>query len=88
VIRGEATGNTHWLHRGFESPGVRWARAAAGARIGYVLVPDGQSALLIHTDEHGANGIGPGTYAVHRKRARTVTVGRVVPQVREHLIED
>lgn len=60
----------------------------AGARIGYVLVPDGQSALLIHTDEHGANGIRPGTYAVHRKRARTVTVGRVVPRVHDHVIED
>ncbi|MBT0773046.1 hypothetical protein KIH74_29150 [Kineosporia sp. J2-2] len=70
VVHGEATGNTHWLHRGFDSPGVRWARATDDEPlvVGYVEVPEGQSALLVHTDEHGANGIGPGTYAIHRKR--------------------
>jgi hypothetical protein len=70
VIHGEATGNTHWLHRGFDSPQVRWAPAkpGTGLLLGRVWVPAGQSALLIHTDEHGANGIGPGTYAIHRKR--------------------
>ena len=39
-----------------------------GVRLGFLRVPPGQSALLLHTDEHGANGIGPGTYAIHRKR--------------------
>ena len=76
VIRGEAGENTHWLHPGFDSPGVRWAPTAppprptrqAALALGHVLVPEGQSALLIHTDEHGANGIGPGCYAIHRKR--------------------
>jgi len=79
LIRGEATGNTHWLHSGFDSPGVRWAPQSeddgkpgsadqAALVIGYLDVPAGQSALLIHTDEHGANGIGPGRYVVHRKR--------------------
>jgi hypothetical protein len=68
VVNGEATGNTHWLHPGFDSPGVRWAPVENKLTLGYLEVPDGQSALLIHTDEHGANGIGPGTYAVHRKR--------------------
>lgn len=71
VVRGEATGNTHWLHGGFGSSGVRWAESRAGGDglvLGYLHVPDGQSALLIHTDEHGANGIGPGRYAVRRKR--------------------
>jgi hypothetical protein len=57
-VRGEATGNTHWLHQGFDSPGVRWADAVDGVRLGYLRVPKGQSALLLHTDEHGANGIG------------------------------
>jgi hypothetical protein len=65
LVRGEATGNTHWLHQGFDSPGVRWADAVDGVRLGFLRVPPGQSALLLHTDEHGANGIGPGTYAVH-----------------------
>ena len=79
VIRGEATGNTHWLHSGFDSPGVRWAPMSEDDRkewpadeaallIGHLDVPADQSALLIHTDEHGANGIGPGRYAIHRKR--------------------
>jgi len=76
VIHGEATGNTHWLHPGFDSPGVCWSPVdpenrlgrERGLALGHVRVPAGQSALLIHTDEHGANGIGPGTYAIHGKR--------------------
>ena len=73
VVRGEATGNTHWLHRGFSSPDVMWSpwsrwTAHEELTVGYLRVPPGQSALLIHTDEHGANGIGPGDYAIHRKR--------------------
>lgn len=69
VVRGEATGNTHWLHAGFDSPGVRWRRSTGpGLICGHLSVPDGQTALLIHTDEHGANGIGPGTYEIRRKR--------------------
>ena len=69
LVLGEATGNTHWLHAGFASPGVRWAASTLGPqRLGFLFVPVGQTALLIHTDEHGANGIGPGTYVVHRKR--------------------
>jgi hypothetical protein len=80
VIHGEATGNTHWLHAGFESSGVSWLDAADSdlregdadvLTLGYLRVPPGQSALLIHTDEHGANGIGPGRYAINRKRQMT-----------------
>jgi hypothetical protein len=77
VVRGEATGNTHWLHRGFESPGVRWAAVADPLVLGRLHVPGGQSALLVHTDEHGANGIGPGTYALHGKREQAGVVRRV-----------
>jgi hypothetical protein len=80
LIRGEQTGNTHWLHQGFDSPDVRWAPEADNLRVGHLLVPPGQSALLLHTDEHGANAIGPGTYAIHRKRAVNPTIGRVVEQ--------
>lgn len=70
VVRGEATGNTHWLHRGFDSPGTRWSAATGAAELtlGWLEVPAGQTAQLIHTDEHGANGIGPGTYRINRKR--------------------
>lgn len=74
VVHGEATGNTHWLHRGFGATGVRWAwpdpldEEYASLVVGYLSVPAGESALLIHTDEHGANGIGTGRFAVRRKR--------------------
>lgn len=85
VVHGEASGNTHWLHRGFDSPGVRWARNdadSAGAQelvLGRVEVPPGQSAMLVHTDEHGANGIGEGTYEIRRKRAFTRSERRSGP---------
>ncbi|WP_131741919.1 hypothetical protein [Actinomadura roseirufa] len=75
VVHGEATGNTHWLHSGFDSPRVSWLRTSGqgdGLTVGYLRVPDGQTALLIHTDEHGANGIGPGEYVINRKRQAKV----------------
>jgi hypothetical protein len=82
VVHGEATGNTHWLHAGFDSPGVRWRRVGDGGLVlGYVQVPAGQSALLIHTDEHGANGIGPGTYAIRGKRELGLAVRAVERRV-------
>lgn len=68
VVHGEATGNTHWLHAGFNSPGVSWHRAGDGLVVGVVTVPSGQTAMLVHTDEHGANGIGPGRYEIRQKR--------------------
>lgn len=75
VVHGEATGNTHWLHAGFNSPGVTWHRANRQAGVpgvslvvGVVTVPAGQTAMLVHTDEHGANGIGPGRYEIRQKR--------------------
>lgn len=71
VIHGEATGNTHWLDRGPDSPGVTWGAPLPGADdvvLGVVTVPAGQSAYLVHTDEHGANGIGAGTYEIRRQR--------------------
>jgi hypothetical protein len=67
IVRGESTGNTHWLHAGFDSPGVAFSRRT-GQIVGVLTVPAGQTAMLIHTDEHGANGIGPGVYEIRRKR--------------------
>lgn len=77
IVFGEATGNSHYLHRGFESPGVQFARASQGQCIAVVRVPEGQSAHLIHTDEHGANGIGPGLYGIHEKREQADEIRRV-----------
>lgn len=85
VIYGEATGNTHWLHRGLGSPSVRWVFDEAGVRLGFLDVAPDNTAMLIHTDEHGANGIGPGRYAIHRKRAQDV---RLTGSGSEYLIAD
>lgn len=73
VVHGEATGNTHWLHNGFGST-VYWGFADSFRDhpvIGRLRVPEGQTAMLIHTDEHGANGIGPGTYEIRQRRQVT-----------------
>lgn len=78
VVFGEATGNSHYLHRGFDSPGVMYARVDDGSQcIAVVLVPTGESAQLIHTDEHGSNGIGPGLYGIHEKREQADEIRRV-----------
>lgn len=77
VVFGEATGNSHFLHRGFDSPGVQYARVTDGQCIAVVSVPEGQSAQLIHTDEHGSNGIGPGLYGIHEKREQADEIRRV-----------
>jgi hypothetical protein len=75
VVTGEATGNTHWLHS--DHPGVAWARLDRDLLIGLVYVPAGAAAYLIHTDEHGANGIGPGLYALTGKREQADQIRRV-----------
>lgn len=77
VVVGEATGNTHWLHRGFDSPGVLFARVDEGLTAVVVSVPVGQTAELIHTDEHGVNAMGPGLYAINGKREQAEEVRRV-----------
>lgn len=77
IVFGEATGNSHFLHRGFDSPGVEYARVSDGQCIAVVKVPEGESAQLIHTDEHGSNGIGPGMYGIHEKREQADEIRRV-----------
>lgn len=78
VVIGEATGNTHWLHRGFESAGVQWARVTNHSLVlGVVHVPEGESAELIHTDEHGCNAIGPGDYVIRGKQELADQIRRV-----------
>ena len=77
VVVGEATGNTHWLHRGFDSPDVKFGRVDNGLSLVVVSVPEGQSAELIHTDEHGANAMGPGLYVINGKREQADIIRRV-----------
>lgn len=77
VVVGESTGNTHWLHAGFDSPDVTFARVDDGLCLVVVNVPQGQTAELIHTDEHGVNAMGAGLYAIHGKREQADEVRRV-----------
>jgi len=78
VVFGEATGNSHYLQRGFDSPDVTYARVENnGLLLAVVSVPEGQTAQLVHTDEHGVNGIGPGLYAIHGKREQADEIRRV-----------
>lgn len=77
VVRGETTGgNSHILHA--DGP-VLWAPARGTdlLALGTLHVPDGSVAWLIHTDEHGANGIGPGAYRLTGKREQAEEVRRV-----------
>ena len=74
VVRGEATGNTHML----DAEGNVWfARREGGVRLAVVEVEPGATAYLIHTDEHGANAFGPGTYILHGKREQAEEIRRV-----------
>lgn len=79
IVRGEATGNTHWLDGDGE---VLWAPApasdpSASVMLGELIVPEGAAAYLTHTDEHGSNGIGPGVYRISGKRTQAELVERV-----------
>ena len=67
VVRAETnTANTHSLHgEGTWEPN---ARADTDLVQGWLTVPEGGEAFLIHTEEHSALGIGPGTYEVRRQR--------------------
>jgi hypothetical protein len=80
VVRGEATGNTHLLQPASWGGPIFWTAApqrAGSLLLGTLTVPDGSCAYLIHTDEHGANGIGAGTYALHGKREQADEARRV-----------
>lgn len=80
VVRGEATGNTHLLmpDAGCQILYRRNTSAdLADVLLGVLHVPDGAVAWLIHTDEHGANGIGPGTYRLTGKREQAEELRRV-----------
>ena len=71
VVRAEtSTQNTHSLHS-LDGPvsfyDVRDA-GSAGLVLGVLTVPDGATAYLVHSEEHGANAFGPGTYEIRRQR--------------------
>lgn len=75
VVVGEATGNTHLLH---PAGTALWLpKNTSGVLLGILHIEDGSEAYLIHTDEHGANGIAPGTYRIHGKREQADEERRV-----------
>jgi len=78
VVQGEATGNTHLLTAADGI--VLWSAAppsTSDMTLGVCHVDDGAVAYLIHTDEHGANGMGPGTYVLTGKREQAAEIQRV-----------
>ena len=71
VVRAEtSTANTHvvmsWDGRCFFDADP--TGGDSGLVLGVLTVPPGASAYLVHTEEHGANGVGPGTYELRRQR--------------------
>lgn len=65
-----STGNTHSLHS-LDGPASYYETrdpGPAGLILGVLTVPDCATAYLVHSEEHGANAFGPGTYEVRRQR--------------------
>lgn len=77
VVRGEATGNTHLLHASGECRFRPVVASGPSTLLGVLTVAEGAECFLIHTDEHGANGIGPGTYELRGKREQADQIRRV-----------
>lgn len=72
VVRAEtSTANTHsllsWDGQCFFDID-RTGGGDTGLVLGVLTVPAGAAAYLVHTEEHGANGVGPGTYELRRQR--------------------
>lgn len=68
VVRSEVGGNTHTLHGdGLWEPNARRGSVEDLVQ-GWVTVPADGEAFLIHSEEHSALGIGPGTYEVRTQR--------------------
>jgi hypothetical protein len=80
VVQGEATGNSHILDAYNDAP-VYWHPVSPGGRdaltLGWLDVPEGSVATLIHTDEHGVNSMAAGTYRLTGKREMADEVRRV-----------
>ena len=70
VVRGETQGgNAHILHA--LDGECFWCPAPdAGTELvqGWLTVPEGSSATMVHTAEHSVLGIGPGCYEFRRQR--------------------
>lgn len=67
VVRGENGGNTHTLVADGPALFDQKTPTVTDLALGVLTVLDGSTAYLIHP-EHGATGIGPGTYEIRRQR--------------------
>lgn len=70
VVKGETSGgNAHILHAlDGECYWQPSSDAATGLAQGWLTVPAGASATMIHTQEHNVLACGPGVYEVRRER--------------------
>jgi hypothetical protein len=66
VVVGENGGNTHWLSA--DGPVTYKLDTSSSAEVASVEVGEGATAFVIHTDEHGANAMGPGQYTIRRQQ--------------------
>lgn len=80
VVRAETSGgNTHSLHS-WDGPTCLWDERRPGDEslvLGTLTVPEGATAYLVHTEEHGANAFGPGTYELRGQQEQADTIRRV-----------
>ena len=67
VVGSEASSHTHTLYGDGTAQRLLATEPPRGATVAWLVVPEGGEAFLMHSDEHGALGIGPGTYEVRRQ---------------------
>ena len=72
VVGSESSGHTHTLYgdgtvRRLADPTSPAALPRPDATVAWLRVPAGGEAFLMHSDEHCALGIGPGTYQLRRQ---------------------
>lgn len=82
VVDSEITAHTHSLYGDGSvllTRNMTWQRAkrwqTAPNTLGWLRVPEGGEAFLMHSQEHGALGIGPGMYEI---RQQMEYVGRLL----------
>lgn len=76
IVEGQGIRNPHTLRSFDDGVMVRPGTAGYPFDVATLTVPDGATAFLLHP-EHGANGIGPGTYVLRRQREQAEEVRAV-----------
>lgn len=79
VVQGEAAtgGNAHVLLADGPCTWTPHTARDGEVLLGVLDVPEGATAFLIHTEEHGCNAIGTGTYRLTGKREQADKLRRV-----------